>query len=674
MEKKSKLPERMTLKEYAEKSIEQRGMSRRNFLKGTLGTTVGLGVMAMTGCSAASSSAASSEAVPVEPPVAAEPAPAAPVLEELPIPEATPPAKTAYETDILVIGGGWAGITAAAHAKELGADVLLVDKGTPGYSGLMPWSHTYRWADPELEKEEDYVSAIPFASEFSANPEIERLWFRRSKEVAEKHAEWGFLERWEDWNVEHENPNEAKIAQPKNDRHYYYTKILKDLDVPVVARTMILDLFEEDGRVTGALGMDVDSGHLIAFKAKAVLMCMGAGSLKPTGFPTGDNTFDGQAIAYNHGLTIAGKEYPDFHGSASYAPGSAYWIWGQHYLEQTILTCGTPQPQRLAEAVFNVLYPGTPRIPYGTLGMIPPDGMLSAEASGLSASDPRKGAQTTIAMGVQNSAGGCVGMSVHKTEGVFCGWDKLDGETDIKGLWVVGDAFASMMSGATYCAGEGTSANMSGVEGFESSEAAIEYVKGAGAGAVDQAVVDKWQAKIDNYLTAPSGFNPAWARDVLHATLAPYWVFWEKTEARLNGALSQVEYMRDSIAPRLIANDAHEIRQCIEFENRVLSAEMTLRGSLERKESRGDHYRADYPYRDDKNFLCHFGYKKAEDGSMKVVRLDYPDSWKGDLTTDYQHRYPQRFPGETEALGLDPANEPGAYGIDWSENVAVNKE
>lgn len=62
--------------------------------------------------------------------------------------------------------------------------------------------------------------------------------------------------------------------------------------------------------------------------------------------------------------------------------------------------------------------------------------------------------------------------------------------------------------------------------------------------------------KIENYLTAPSGFNPAWARDVLHATLAPYWVFWEKTEA----------------------------------------------------------------------------------------------------------------------LGLDPANEPGAYGIDWSENVAVNKE
>ena len=56
----------------------------------------------------------------------------APILDELPIPEAKAPEKTEYETDILVIGGGWAGITAAAHAKELGGNVMLVDKGTPG--------------------------------------------------------------------------------------------------------------------------------------------------------------------------------------------------------------------------------------------------------------------------------------------------------------------------------------------------------------------------------------------------------------------------------------------------------------------------------------------------------------------------------------------------------------
>ena len=100
----------------------------------------------------------------------------APILDELPIPEAKAPEKTEYETDILVIGGGWAGITAAAHAKELGGNVMLVDKGTPGYSGLMPWSHTYKWADPELENEEDFVSAMPFVSEYTANPEIERLY------------------------------------------------------------------------------------------------------------------------------------------------------------------------------------------------------------------------------------------------------------------------------------------------------------------------------------------------------------------------------------------------------------------------------------------------------------------------------------------------------------------
>jgi hypothetical protein len=34
----------------------------------------------------------------------------------------------------------------------------------------------------------------------------------------------------------------------------------------------------------------------------------------------------------------------------------------------------------------------------------------------------------------------------------------------------------------------------------------------------------------------------------------------------------------------------------------------------------------------------------------------------------YQYRYPARYPGETEALGLDPANEPGpGDALNWEE-------
>ena len=43
-------------------------------------------------------------------------------------------------------------------------------------------------------------------------------------------------------------------------------------------------------------------------------------------------------------------------------------------------------------------------------------------------------------------------------------------------------------------------------------------------------------------------------------------------------------------------------------------AEIIAKGALDRKESRGGHYRTDYPKRDDKNFLKHSLAYKTDDG------------------------------------------------------------
>lgn len=597
------------------------------------------------------------------------------IVDELPIPVATPPEKTEYECEVLVIGAGWSGISAAIKAKELGCDVLVVDKGTPGYSGLMPWSHTYRWVDLEAGEDRDLLTSIvPKNSEFSANPEQYGIFADRSKEVADAHEEWGFLNQWEDPDMSI-TQNENKIKNPTHDRHYYFAKALPDHDVPVLARTMVVDLLENDGRVVGAVAMDVETATPITIKCKAAIMCMGAGSIKPTGFPTGTNTFDGEAIAYRHGMTIIGKEYPDHHGSNSYAPGSTFTNWGWPYLEGELCTCGVPTGETIPLAVLSVFQNGTLKIPDGTMGMVPPEGMYGTAAAGLPDDGRRIGAHTTIPQGVQNAAGGCIGMSVHKTEGIHCGWDHLDGQTPLAGVWCCGDTYASMAAGAVYIVGPGFSSNMSGVEGFEAAEGAAAYVKTVEQGELPVEAVEANAAHIASFIEAPAGFDPNWARDVLHAAMAPYWVSFAKDEASLTGALNTVIYMRDNIIPRLAADNAHEQRLCLEMENKILSAEMTLRGSLERRESRGMHYRTDYPYRDDENFLCHFGYRMAEDGSMEVVRVEIPDEWKGDPNEPYQQRYPMRFPGETEALGLDPANEPGqGDAVDWSENAQGNTD
>lgn len=116
-------------------------------------------------------------------------------------------------------------------------------------------------------------------------------------------------------------------------------------------------------------------------------------------------------------------------------------------------------------------------------------------------------------------------------------------------------------------------------------------------------------------LLVANGCDPNWARDVL---MAPYWVCLAKNETAMESALAQVCQFRDEIIPKLRATDGHGLRLCHEMKHKALIAEAKLRASLERRESRGYHYRTDYPYRDDENFLCCITVAQGENGGMKV--------------------------------------------------------
>ena len=75
----------------------------------------------------------------------------------------------------------------------------------------------------------------------------------------------------------------------------------------------------------------------VAAPAKTEYECevlvIGGGCYKPTGFPTGGVTFDGEYIAYNLCLPIAGKEFDDFHMTLSWAPGNAFLNNNWTYLD-----------------------------------------------------------------------------------------------------------------------------------------------------------------------------------------------------------------------------------------------------------------------------------------------------------------------------------------------------
>lgn len=51
-----------------------------------------------------------------------------------------------------------------------------------------------------------------------------------------------------------------------------------------------------------------------------------------------------------------------------------------------------------------------------------------------------------------------------------------------------------------------------------------------------------------------------------------------------------------------------ELQEYLELGNMIISAEATIYSAMWRQESRGSHFRNDYPNRDDNNFLCHTIY------------------------------------------------------------------
>jgi succinate dehydrogenase/fumarate reductase flavoprotein subunit len=78
--------------------------------------------------------------------------------------------------------------------------------------------------------------------------------------------------------------------------------------------------------------------------------------------------------------------------------------------------------------------------------------------------------------------------------------------------------------------------------------------------------------------------------------------------------------------PNLRAADLHELRLAFETSNMIVSAEMKLKASLLRKESRCSHFRLDYPEMDTKNWNAWINIYKGRDGSMKFEKQPF-GSW-----------------------------------------------
>lgn len=190
------------------------------------------------------------------------------------------------ETDVLVLGAGAAGCLAAYGAREQGVRVIIVDKGALVSCGCTGAGQDHFGAHLNMGPEWDADEA---ATTYYSRPG----WGVGTTLVEKTFSKivGSMVKLMEDWGVEfHKTPDGTHwrcqaLGQPgpwwlmmKNGRTLkrILAKNVRDSGVEVVEQVMITRLFREGERVTGAFGFNRRNGDVYIFKAKAVVLAMGA--------------------------------------------------------------------------------------------------------------------------------------------------------------------------------------------------------------------------------------------------------------------------------------------------------------------------------------------------------------------------------------------------------------
>ncbi len=554
-------------------------------------------------------------------------------------------------TDVLVVGGGIAGCFAALSARKAGADVLLIDKGYVSSSGQTPYAGSFAYFDPEKDDLQEWLENVRFAGDYIANLDFTTLTFLRSKECVEDMIAYGAtFERNADGSLRTRGQESVAVAVAPDVKTFplVLRKAVLAQGACILDRTMALELMVQEGKVCGVFAMTVGDAQPIAIAAKSVILSTGASALKPPGWPVSNLTGDGDMMAYRAGVAITGKEFVDAHVTSSVDPsalsmnpfkkpphggphGGPGERRGPHGGHPPHGEHGGPPHGGPGEGGGPPHGHRGPMIKnaYGETVKLTPNLNLGIEFeihAGRGPMEIPKGRGGPPGMMQRGPMVSCAshGMACHKAEGIWP--ESVSCSTSLPGLYGAGDSLGTMTSGAAY-AQIGLALAGSAVTGKVAGESAGEYVKEVSSPILDMAAAEALADAVYAPLQRKGGFTADWLIAYLQNITMPYFVLIVKEESRLQSVLSQVRYAKTHIVPKLYATDAHDLRTAIEAKNMVENLEVKLIAALARKESRGTHYREDYPMRDEENFSAWLTVR-CQAGEAIVEKHELPQAWK----------------------------------------------
>ena len=197
---------------------------------------------------------------------------------------------------------------------------------------------------------------------------------------------------------------------------------------------------------------------------------------------------------------------------------------------------------------------------------------------------------------------------------------KYDTSTDMEGIFACGECTSTGVHGANRLGGN--SLLEGGVFGKIAGKEAAHYAKRNEFLMIDYKQVAKEMGQIDRIFNGTNHYNVNTMRKNLGNILF-YNAGVFRNEEKLIDALEYIHYLINHSGGLACINKEREnnveLIAILEFENSLLIAEAIVLSAMKRKESRGVHYRNDYPFRDDKNFSESSNIKMISRHLMKVT-------------------------------------------------------
>ncbi|MFR7477959.1 MAG: FAD-dependent oxidoreductase, partial [Acutalibacteraceae bacterium] len=237
-----------------------------------------------------------------------------------------------YEADVLIIGAGGAGCSAALEAQAAGASVLMVTKLRMGDANTMMAEGGIQAADkPNDSPVRHYLDAFG-GGHFAARPELLRRLVMEAPDAIAWLEKLGVMfDKTEDGTMVTTHGGGTSRKRMHACADYTGAEIMRTLrdevqnrKIPVLEFTSAVELLkDETGGVTGAVLLNMETGEWLIVRARTVILATGgAGRLHYQGFPTSNHygaTADGLVLAYRAGAPLL---YPD---TIQYHPtGAAY--------------------------------------------------------------------------------------------------------------------------------------------------------------------------------------------------------------------------------------------------------------------------------------------------------------------------------------------------------------